>query len=122
MITPRSFKPYQEVPSECEATDYNKEDAQKEPCSFCVQVPCDWEAFGDLIFDEGMELKESGLENNQVRYHAYCHYTRLKHGVLRRHDRRSSPACVRGEIMENWPDPNRKYVGFQAALKDAAKE
>jgi len=24
--------------------------------------------------------------------------------------------------MENWPDPNRNYVGFQAALKDAAQE
>ena len=60
-----------------------------------------------------MELKESGLENKQVRFHAYRHYTRLRHGVLRKHDRRPLPVCVRTEIMENWPDPNRSYVlGF----------
>jgi hypothetical protein len=104
--------------------DTNEEDdvCPKEPCSFCGQVPCDWDTFGDEIFDEGMQLKDSGLENNQVRYHAYRHYTRLRHGVLRKHDRRPLPVCVRTEIMENWPDPNRNYVGFQAALKDAAQE
>jgi hypothetical protein len=74
-------------------------------------VPCDWDTFGDEIFDEGMQLKDSGLKNNQVQYHAYRHYTRLRHGVLRKHDRHPLLVCVRTEIMENWPDPNRNYVG-----------
>ena len=112
----------EELASESEDTNDQEDGRSKEPCSFCGQVPCDWDTFGDEIFDEGMQLKDSGLENNQVRYHAYRHYTRLRHGVLRRHDRRPLPVCVRTEIMENWPDPNRNYVGFQAALKDAAQE
>jgi hypothetical protein len=111
-----------ELASDAEDTDEEIEVCPKEPCSFCGQVPCDWDTFGDEIFDEGTQLKETGLENNQVRYHAYRHYTRLRHGVLRKHDRRPLPVCVRTEIMENWPDPNRNYVGFQAALKDAAQE
>jgi hypothetical protein len=28
--------------------------------------------------------------------------------------------CVQGEIMDNWPEPNRNYVGFHAALRDVA--
>jgi hypothetical protein len=103
-------------------TDEEEDDCPKEPCSVCGQVPCDWETFGDKIFDEGMELKGSGLENNQVQDHAYHHYTLLRHGVLRRHDCHPLPVCVRTEIMENWPNPYRNYVGFQAALKDAAQE
>jgi len=108
-----------------EGTNNPEEDTNKtnkEPCSFCGQIPCDWETFGDIIFDECTELKDGGLDNNQVRYHAYRQYTRLRHGVLRRHDRRPLPVCVRGEIMDNWPDANHKYVGFQAALKEAAQE
>jgi len=52
------------------------------------------------------------MANNQVRFHAYCEYTRLKHGALWRHDRRR----VRSEIQDSWPDPNGTYVGFQAAI------
>jgi hypothetical protein len=62
------------------------------------------------------------MENNQVRFHAYHEYTRLKHGVLRRHDRRPLPMCVQSEILDSWPDPNGSYFGFQAAIKHAADD
>jgi hypothetical protein len=109
-----------ESASDSEDTDEEEDDRPKDTCSFCGQVPCDWDTFGDEIFYEGMELKESGLENNQVCYHAYRHYTHLRHGVYRKHDHHPLPVCAQTEIMENWPDPNRNYVGFQAVLKEAA--
>jgi hypothetical protein len=40
---------------------------------------------------------------------------------MHRFDRRQLPVCVCGEIMDSWPDPNHEYVGFQHAMRDAAK-
>jgi hypothetical protein len=60
------------------------------------------------------------VDNVEVCFHAYRLFTRLRHGVLRKFDRRPLPICVRGEIMDNWPDPNHTYVGFQAALREVA--
>jgi hypothetical protein len=92
------------------------------PCTLCGQEPCDWDTFGEEIWDDCEELKSQGADNKQVRFHAYKLYTRLRHGVLRRFDRRPLPVCVRGEIMDSWPDPNHVYVGFQAALRDVVDE
>jgi hypothetical protein len=58
--------------------------------------------------------------NNQIHNHAYRLYTRLRFGVLCKHDRRPLPVCVHGEIMDSYPDPNRQYVGFRAALNNVA--
>jgi hypothetical protein len=66
---------------------------EEPPCDFCGQVPCDWVIFADDVCDQ---LKDSGMENNQVRFHAYREYTRLKHGVLHKHDRRPLPIHVFG--------------------------
>jgi hypothetical protein len=63
---------------------------------------------------------EQNRTNKEVRFHAYRLYTRLRHGVLREFDRRPLPICVRGEIMDNRPEPNRNCVGFHAALRDVA--
>jgi hypothetical protein len=52
---------------------------EEPPCDFCGQVPCDWVTFADDICDVCDQLKDSGMENNQVRFHAYREYTRLKH-------------------------------------------
>jgi len=93
-----------------------------DPCVFCGQAPCDWESFGDMICEECDELKEGNIENNQIRFHAYKLYTRLRHGVLRRFDRRPLPMCVRSEITDSWPDPNHNYIGFQSAINQAAEE
>ncbi len=92
------------------------------PCEFCGQVPCDVDTFWDDICVVCDGYKDNGLDNNQVRFHTYREYTRLKHGVLRRYDRRPLPMCVHSEIMDSWPDPNRNYVGFQAAIKYAAED
>ncbi|MFO0446623.1 MAG: hypothetical protein ACK51L_03045 [bacterium] len=95
---------------------------EEPPCELCGQVPCDWQTFSEDICEVCDELKDSGLPNNQVRFQAYREYTRLRHGVLRKHDRRPLPFCVRSEIMDCWPDPNGQYVGFQAAIKHASED
>ncbi len=95
---------------------------EEPPCDFCGQVPWDWVTFADDICEVCDQLKDSGMENNQVRFHAYCEYTRLKHGVLHKHDRRPLPICVWSEIIDSWPDPNGNYAGFLAAIKHAAQD
>jgi len=42
--------------------------------------------------------------------------------VKHRFDQQPLPICVRGEIMDEWPDPKYSYVGFQAVVRDAATE
>jgi len=76
--------------------------------------------FKDEIIEECEVLEEEKQSSKEIRHHAYCLYTQLKHGVLCKFDRRPFPICVRGEIMDNWPDPNRSYVGFQAALREVS--
>jgi hypothetical protein len=100
----------------------SKEAKDEPPCEFCGQVPCNVVNYWDNICEFCDDLKDNGMANNQVRFHAYREYTRLKHGVLRRHDHRPLPMCVRSEIQDSWPDPNGTYVGFQAAIKHAAKD
>ena len=111
-----------EVDAESEEDSGDEEEEEVVVCEMCGQTPCDWETFGEEIWEECQGLKQQGLDNNAIRYHAYRMYTRLRHGVLRRNDRRPLPVCVRGEIMDEWPDPNHEYVGFQAALRDATTE
>ncbi len=72
------------------------------------------------ICEECEELVEEKRTNKEVRFHAYCLYTRMRHGVLWKYDRRPLPVCVHGEIMDNWPDPNHVYVGFHAALNNVS--
>jgi hypothetical protein len=61
-------------------------------------------------------LEEEGRTSKEIRHHAYRLHTRLRYGVLHKFDLRPLPVCVRGKIMDNWPEPNHVYVGFQAAL------
>jgi hypothetical protein len=63
---------------------------------------------------------EEKRTNKEVRFYAYRLYTRMRHGVLRKYDRSPLPVCVRGEIIDNWPDPNHVYVGFHAALNNVS--
>ena len=92
------------------------------PCDLCGQVPCDWVSYADEICEVCDELKDGGMANNQVRFQAYREYTRLKHGILRKYDRRPLPMCVRSEIIDAWPDPDGNYTGFHAAMKHAADD
>jgi len=55
-------------------------------CDMCGQGPCDWETFGREIWEECQGLKEQGLDNMAVRYHAYRMYTWMRHSVLRQFD------------------------------------
>jgi hypothetical protein len=87
-------------------------EVEPSPCTLCGQVPCDWDTFGEQIWEDCKELKGQGADNKQVRFHAYKQYNRLRHGVLHQFDHRPLPVCVRGEIMDSWPDPNHEYVGF----------
>jgi len=90
-------------------------------CDLCGQAPCDWEPFGEKIWEECNGMKEAGSDNKAVHFHAYTMYTHLCYGVLQRFDRRPLPVCVRGKIMDSWPDPNHVCTGFQLAMKDAAE-
>jgi hypothetical protein len=94
---------------------------EKEPCVYCGQNPCDWVTFEADICEECEELEQEKCNDKEIRHHAYRLYTRLRYGVLRKFDRRPLPICVRGEIMDNWPDPNHSYVGFQDALRDVSE-
>jgi hypothetical protein len=57
-----------------------------------------------------------------MQFHAYKLYTRLRHGVLHKFDCRPLPIFVRGQIMDNWPEPDHVYVGFHSALQDVASD
>jgi hypothetical protein len=90
-------------------------------CDLFGQAPCDWDSFGEEIWEECNSLKEGGLDNKVVRFHAYKLYTRVRHGILHHFDQRPLPICIHGEIIDSWPDPNHSYTGFQYALNhDAA--
>jgi hypothetical protein len=67
-------------------------------------------------------MKEQGADNKAVRFHAYKMYTRMRHGVLHHFDRQPLPVCVCGEILDEWPDANHIYVGFQMAIRNAEDE
>jgi hypothetical protein len=75
------------------------------PCEFCGQVPCDVDTFCTDNCEVCDAHNDNGLENNQVRFHAYRECTKLKH-----------------EILDSLPDPNCSYLGFQAAIKYAAED
>jgi hypothetical protein len=89
-------------------------------CDLCGQAPCDWDSFGEEIWEECNSLKEGGLDNKAVRCHAYKLHTRMRHRILRRFDQRPLPICVHGEIKDSWPDPICNYTGFQCALNHEA--
>jgi len=112
--------PEQSVGSSQDEAEEASVDCNKDPCTYCGQNPCDWVRFEVEICEECEQLVEENRSNKEVRFHAYRLYTRLRHGVLRKFDRRPLPICVRGEIMDNWPERSRNYVGFQAALRDVA--
>jgi hypothetical protein len=40
-------------------------------CELCGQAPCDWDTFGEEIWEECNGLKEQGIENKAVQFHAY---------------------------------------------------
>jgi hypothetical protein len=92
------------------------------PCDFCCQQPCDWEIFGDQIVEECDEMVENGIPKNEIHFHVYKLYTHLKHGVLQSYDHHELPVCVRGEIMDRYPDLNHKYVGFLLDLHDVTED
>jgi hypothetical protein len=112
-----------EESSEVEDEEVDEALSEKEDrvvCDLCSQAPCDWETFGEEIWEECNSLKEGGLDNKAVRFHAYKMYTHMRHGVLQHFDRRPFSVCVRGEIMDAWPEANHVYVGFQQAINDVA--
>jgi len=76
-------------------------DAYPVPCDLCGQTPCDWDVFGEEIWEKCNQMKEGGSENKAMHYHAYKIYTRLRYGVLRRFDCRPLPVYVRGEILDS---------------------
>ena len=51
-------------------------------CDLSGQAPCDWDVFGEDIWEECKNMKEGGSDNKAVRYHAYKLYTRMRHGVV----------------------------------------
>jgi hypothetical protein len=115
-----------EVKSDLEAESQDETEEEEElieepaSCDLCGQTPCDWETFGEDIWEECNGLKKGCMEKKAVRFHAYKLYTHMCHGISL--DRRQLPVCVRGEIMDSWPDPNHVYTGFQQAMKDVAED
>lgn len=92
------------VIEQVEEVDIKMEEVIEEdpvPCTLCGQILCDWESFGEEIWEECEGLKDQGADNKQVRFHAYKLYMLLRHGVLHRFDCRPLPVCVRGEIMDS---------------------
>jgi hypothetical protein len=62
---------------ECNGDDLSdsvsKSESEPDPmlCNLCSQAPCDWENYGEEIWEECNSLKEQGMENKAVRFHAY---------------------------------------------------
>jgi hypothetical protein len=108
--------------SEMDSNEEPQSEEEAVACDMYGQVPCDWDTFGEEIWEECHVMKEQGMDNKTVRYHAYRMYTRLRHGILCHFDHQPLPVCMRGEIMDEWPDPNHVYVWFQAAIRDAAMD
>ncbi len=88
-------------------------------CDLCSQAPCDWEVFVKEIWEECNSMKEQRSDDKAARCHTYKMYTYMRHGVLCCFDQPPLPACVHGEIMDSWPDPDHVYVGFQLYVRDA---
>jgi len=87
-----------------EASEEEEEvEAKADPiiCYLCGQSPCDWDTYGEELWEECNRLKEAGADDKAMRFHAYKLYTRRRHGVLRRFDRRPLPVCARGEILDS---------------------
>ena len=40
-------------------------------CDLCGQSPCDWNTYGEELWEECNRLKEAGADNKAVRFHAY---------------------------------------------------
>jgi hypothetical protein len=59
------------------------------------------DSFGEEIWEECNSLKEGGLDNKVVRFHAYKLYTRVHHGILHHFDQRPLPICIHGEIIDS---------------------
>ncbi len=95
-----------EVQSEAE-TEEEEELVEPAPvtCNLCGQAPYDWELFGEEIWEECNRMKEQGSDNKAVWYHAHKMYTQ---------DQQPLPFCVRGEIMDSWPDPDHVYLRFHS--------
>jgi hypothetical protein len=106
--------------SESDSDSENESDSDPPVCNLCGQAPCDWEQYGEDIWEECNNMKEQGFEKNAVRYHAYKLYTHMRHGVLCHYNQCPLPVCVRGELMDAWPEADHVYVSLQQAMKDAA--
>jgi hypothetical protein len=84
-----------------ESEDQEVVDVVPVTCELCEQAPCDWDTFGEDIWEECNGLKEQGIENKAVfRVHAYKLYSCMQHGILHHFDRRRLPVCVCGEILD----------------------
>jgi hypothetical protein len=71
--------------SEVEDEEVNEALEEKDDpvvCDLCSQAPWDWETFSEKIWEECNSLKEGGLDNKAVRFHAYKMHTRMRHGAL----------------------------------------
>jgi len=79
-------------------------------CNLCAQHPCDGVTFGDAICEECDVMADKKFPPKMIQFHAYKLYTRLRHGVLHKFDHRPLPICVRGEIMDYWPEPDHYAI------------
>jgi len=71
----------------------------KERCVYCGKTPCDRVLFEEEIVEECEVLEELKRSNKEIRHHAYCLYTWLKHGVLRKYDHRPLPNV---SVRKSW--------------------
>jgi len=72
--------------SEMDSEEEPQSEEELVTCDMCGQGPCDWETFGEEIWEECQGLKDQGLDNTAVWYYAYRMYTRMRHGVLHHFD------------------------------------
>jgi hypothetical protein len=94
-----------EVAAESEEDSEDEEEVagKADPIIFylCGQSPCDWDTYGEELWEECNRLKEAGADNKAVCFHAYKLYTWMGRGVLHHFDRRPLPVCARGEILDS---------------------
>lgn len=84
-----------------------------EICLLWGDAPCAWERYKETILSEKGKLRSIGRLHNIIRKSIYRMYIYQKYSHIRKGIRINISICVYERICEQWPDPDKKYMGHK---------